>query len=212
MDGIVYFLRAADGPVKVGWCASRDGVARRLRAAQLGHPARLQVVATIPGDRTLEHQLHHRWRNHRLEGEWFHPNPDMLGYLAGLQPAPPTADLRAAPAEPPPAPQPFRVPAAMRHRRYWIDVVVVGALIGGLAGTLAHPLAGPVAIVAMLALGVHEARRPPRNPYPQTLNPRSTMRALGWSVKVLAYIYLSPLIAVRAIWRGLYRPRVRVRL
>lgn len=209
MDGIVYFLQAADGPVKVGWCSSRDGIARRLRAAQLGHPARLQVVAAILGDRTLEHQLHHRWRNHRLEGEWFRPNPDMLGYLAGLRGHPSATD----PHSTPPPQQQRTPPQAMRHARYWIDVVTLGALAGGLAGAAWHPLAGPVAIAAMAAIGIREARRPPRTPYPlHKLNVRSTMRALGWSVKILAYIYLSPLIAVRAIWRGLYRPRVRVRL
>jgi len=65
----VYFIREADGgAVKIGISSS---VSKRLCELQTGNPRKLEVVHVIPGGLKKERELHNKFRNHRLEGEWF---------------------------------------------------------------------------------------------------------------------------------------------
>ncbi len=77
----VYFIQqGADGPVKIGIAANPE---KRLRQLQSGNPDRLYVraiVRTAEPDR-LEKDLHGRFGQHRMGGEWFHPTADLMAYM-----------------------------------------------------------------------------------------------------------------------------------
>lgn len=65
--GCVYFLQGDNGgPIKIGY--SKD-VSKRIKELQTGFPARLTVLALMPGSRTTEAELHRKFKVHRLQGE-----------------------------------------------------------------------------------------------------------------------------------------------
>jgi hypothetical protein len=75
----VYFIQAkSGGPIKIG---TAENVFRRLRGLQQGNASRLRIVATMPGDRGLEQELHQRFRAFRMHGEWFEPGEELLGFI-----------------------------------------------------------------------------------------------------------------------------------
>lgn len=69
-NNVVYVIGNADNRlVKIG----TTGVSSlaRLAGIQTMSPSILTVLWTTPGDQTLEHQLHYRFRAERRHGEWF---------------------------------------------------------------------------------------------------------------------------------------------
>lgn len=78
-DSWVYFIQAGnDGPIKIGY--SKDPYTRFYNI-QMGSPIEHTYLGNIPGDRTVEHALHHRFDAHRIRGEWFRPAPELLEYI-----------------------------------------------------------------------------------------------------------------------------------
>lgn len=76
---VVYVLRAAnDGLVKIGTTTDLPSRLKNIRAMS-GVP--LEVLCVLPGDATVERQLHARFREHRAHGEWFRPAPDLLAWV-----------------------------------------------------------------------------------------------------------------------------------
>ena len=71
----VYFIRAANGPIKIG--IARD-VLQRLAGLQTSNPNKLELLAHRLGDQSVEQEYHRRFAAHRLAGEWFEPHPDIL--------------------------------------------------------------------------------------------------------------------------------------
>lgn len=55
----VYFIRDAGGDVKIGY-SERDPFGR-LATMQTGNPRALTLLATIPGDRSVERELHDKF-------------------------------------------------------------------------------------------------------------------------------------------------------
>lgn len=72
---VVYFVRLGNR-IKIGWSTN---LAQRLSNLQ---PE--EVLAVIPGDTTLERELHRRFAKHRVVGEWFEDCPSIRAYIAGL--------------------------------------------------------------------------------------------------------------------------------
>lgn len=66
----VYFVRRADGegPVKIG--CSRSPV-DRMGTLMSWSPYPLAILATLPGDETLERRFHNRFRDQHCHREWF---------------------------------------------------------------------------------------------------------------------------------------------
>lgn len=81
MNSGVYVIQARGrAAVKIGY--AKD-IAKRLRQLQTGSPAKLKLIAVIPGDRDVERGLHDRFADHRLHGEWFHKSaPGLLDLIA----------------------------------------------------------------------------------------------------------------------------------
>ena len=65
----VYLIQGADGGlVKIG---KANNAERRLKKIQRFSPVRLRLLAVAEGGRRLETQLHRKYREHRMWGEWF---------------------------------------------------------------------------------------------------------------------------------------------
>lgn len=70
----VYFVRRADGMVKIGRTKDVD---RRMNEIRVACPEAV-LLATCVGDRALEYRLHQRFHDAHSAGEWFHPTADVL--------------------------------------------------------------------------------------------------------------------------------------
>lgn len=98
----IYFIRAGeDGPVKIGWAVDPK---QRLAALQTAHHEKLLILRVIDGEQAEEQELHRRFSQHRIRGEWFRfvdamlaPDPLALPIPAPRSPMRPfsTDQLRA---------------------------------------------------------------------------------------------------------------------
>lgn len=79
--GHVYFVEAVGtGRVKIGFS---DNWRARVNDLQVGCPFPLRRLLVIPGTITLESEMHLRFRDHRIQGEWFTLCPEIEAFLAG---------------------------------------------------------------------------------------------------------------------------------
>lgn len=78
----VYFLQAASGSIKIGTAIN---VKRRLREFSTGVPAEHELLASIPGGRALEQELHRSLSHLHIRGEWFRAEPELLQRIAALR-------------------------------------------------------------------------------------------------------------------------------
>lgn len=92
--GWVYFIRATDpnGAVKIGF--TQGCPSKRLRGLQSSSPLRLALAAAVPGTRETELELHVRFIDDHLHGEWFSPSTDLLAYIEACSLAPNSEPLR----------------------------------------------------------------------------------------------------------------------
>lgn len=70
--------RGEGGPIKLGVAKDPDS---RKKTLQTGSPEKLIGLAAwkaLPGD---ERELHKRFAEHRISGEWFHPAPELIEYV-----------------------------------------------------------------------------------------------------------------------------------
>lgn len=80
-DGFVYFIQSETGPIKIGF----GRVPRaRFQNIQNMSPVPLKLMATETGVRHRERQLHWKFRESRLHGEWFEPTEELLKYIDGI--------------------------------------------------------------------------------------------------------------------------------
>jgi hypothetical protein len=88
----VYIIRAGQhGPVKIGFT---NDLAKRLVELQVGNHERLTILRIFEGGQAEEAQLHERFAENRLHGEWHSFSQAMLGpALLGLR------DLLTEPAK-----------------------------------------------------------------------------------------------------------------
>ena len=74
----VYFLRAgATGPIKIG---STENVTVRTKAIQNNHWEELILLAVLRGGVAKEESFHALFSAHRIRGEWFYPNAEILKF------------------------------------------------------------------------------------------------------------------------------------
>lgn len=71
-EGVLYFVGAEEGPVKVGWTIQ---MRRRFKEFQTACWLELGVHGTVPGAASLEREAHVRLADHRIRGEWFEREP-----------------------------------------------------------------------------------------------------------------------------------------
>lgn len=73
--GYVYFARAEDGLVKIGF--TRDIVMRLVGLNSAGH-GRVTLLGIVSGPMSLEGHYHRRYSRSRITGEWFKATPAIL--------------------------------------------------------------------------------------------------------------------------------------
>lgn len=79
----VYFLQAENkGFIKIGFTNNPYSRIESIRAMS---PVSLDVLVIITGGKPLEQKLHQRFSHLRHHGEWFHPEPELLEYINGLE-------------------------------------------------------------------------------------------------------------------------------
>lgn len=78
----VYFIQMGeDGPIKIG---RADRPSSRLRELQTGNPHKLRLIGKFKAPRDAEPLLHSLFPHHRLEGEWFKPDSEILSLVSRL--------------------------------------------------------------------------------------------------------------------------------
>lgn len=75
---VVYFVRAGDGAIKIGFT---ERIKRRLATLQTAHGEHLHLLLTIPGSPEKEAELHLRFAKLRLKGEWFRAEHELLTFI-----------------------------------------------------------------------------------------------------------------------------------
>lgn len=80
--GQVYFIQAeSGGPIKIGKAVDPW---QRLSQLQTGRHEKLHVLAVMPGGLDAEKQLHKKFAAHRVMGEWFMPDEEILDFIRRL--------------------------------------------------------------------------------------------------------------------------------
>lgn len=77
MMRFVYFIQAGRS-IKIGLATN---VKARMAELQTGNHEELQLLGFIPGDRCLERQLHRRFSEFRIRGEWFSDCDAIRGFI-----------------------------------------------------------------------------------------------------------------------------------
>jgi hypothetical protein len=81
--GHVYFFQKGRRQiVKIGYSGDH---AERMGNLQQATPDRLRLIATLPGSRSVEAELHRRFRRYKVTGEWFRLEGELAEYVAGLK-------------------------------------------------------------------------------------------------------------------------------
>lgn len=75
--GFIYILRDVDR-VKIGFSTAPRN---RVAAIQNMSGRQLRVIACVPGTQTQEQQLHQRFSEFRLHGEWFRVDGELKEFL-----------------------------------------------------------------------------------------------------------------------------------
>ncbi|HTD72233.1 MAG TPA: GIY-YIG nuclease family protein [Steroidobacteraceae bacterium] len=89
----VYFIQNERGSVKIGHSANP---AKRLASLRVSSPEDLTLIRVIEGEVTTEGQMHKHFSAHRIRGEWFRFNDEML--TIGVTVSPPReAPVRSGP-------------------------------------------------------------------------------------------------------------------
>lgn len=75
----IYFIQGVSGgAVKIGVA---NDPKKRLADLQRTSPIQLRIVAARPGDIFQERELHERFAEHRLHGEWFEPCDELVALI-----------------------------------------------------------------------------------------------------------------------------------
>jgi hypothetical protein len=79
----IYFIQQGeDGPIKVGYSTSPK---ERLKALQTASPYALHLFKVVEGNEEMEKQIHSRFAEVQLQGEWFQPTESLLAYIEALK-------------------------------------------------------------------------------------------------------------------------------
>jgi hypothetical protein len=76
----VYFIEGS-GLIKIGYT---ENLRIRLASLQTGSPVKLNLLASIPGDKLKETELHTRFAADRRHGEWFAFSAEIKAFLETL--------------------------------------------------------------------------------------------------------------------------------
>lgn len=82
IERVIYFIQDQDSlHVKIGFTSS-DTPEGRLKAFQTGNSSRMVVLATMAGEMSDEQELHARFCEYKVAGEWFRPCLGIINLVA----------------------------------------------------------------------------------------------------------------------------------
>ena len=88
-NALIYFIQSRkDNAIKIGCTDSNPEL--RLAELQNGDDGHLVLLCTTPGGVDDEQNLHERFSEYRLKGEWFQPGHKLIRYLMALREVVPT--------------------------------------------------------------------------------------------------------------------------
>lgn len=77
---MIYFVQAGkNGPIKIG--QTSNGVEDRIAQLQSGCPYELKLLWLYTGDDFTESEIHGRFRQEKIRGEWFRPSQKLLRFI-----------------------------------------------------------------------------------------------------------------------------------
>lgn len=77
---MIYFIQDQNlHHIKIGYTG--DDPVGRLKALQTGSAAKLVLLGCVEGSQSEEAEMHRRFAEHRVAGEWFRPAPEILQYM-----------------------------------------------------------------------------------------------------------------------------------
>lgn len=79
MRVFIYFIGSENGPIKIG---KAKNVLYRLRGIQTGSPYQLSILGVMLGRPELEKAMHSKFKNYRLNGEWFEASEEIKEFIA----------------------------------------------------------------------------------------------------------------------------------
>jgi hypothetical protein len=87
----VYFVKPVGmpGPIKIGYSKSPM---ERMSGLMCWSPWPLEVVASVPGNRALEKNIHECFAHHHSHHEWFHAHPEILVAVEKIKAGVPVAE------------------------------------------------------------------------------------------------------------------------
>jgi Meiotically up-regulated gene 113 len=82
---MIYFIQPIDGgPIKIGY--AKD-IAARVKQLEVENGKKMSLLASIPGGKNEERQLHSQFSHLRFAGtEQFRPAPDLMALILGKAP------------------------------------------------------------------------------------------------------------------------------
>ena len=77
----VYFVKNTKGLIKIG---STMTVMDRIKQLETGASEPLTLIAHLDGSTKRESELHRRFAEYRVHGEWFSPGSSLVSYIQSL--------------------------------------------------------------------------------------------------------------------------------
>jgi len=79
---MIYFIQQGeDGPIKIGYTTDDLTFHKRLSSMQTCSPVKLRILGIAEGDHKAEHELHERFFDACLQGEWFYPHQAITAHI-----------------------------------------------------------------------------------------------------------------------------------
>ena len=80
-QGTIYFIQAEDRAIKIGWTGNAK---KRIAGLRAVIPMELKLLGTIKGSIKDEERLHDKFKEYRLNGEWFKLVEPILTHIQEL--------------------------------------------------------------------------------------------------------------------------------
>lgn len=77
----IYFFQTASGPIKVGIAYD---VGKRLKIAETFNHEEITKIGSFPGNSKIEKFIHTKFDKHRIRGEWFRNNNELVNLARGI--------------------------------------------------------------------------------------------------------------------------------
>lgn len=81
-SSFIYFIQSGkDGPIKIG---TTNNVESRLGDIRVLNPQKIKLLKSIKGTQKYEKEIHRKFKNDRIKGEWFRLSSDLIEFINSL--------------------------------------------------------------------------------------------------------------------------------